>query len=120
MTTAFTLLILIGGLVFLYSGEKKQDIIGKAELIIDFGGGNKRAFEGNIVKNETLIDALNQASRVGNFSYKIDGKNNLSTINNFANSQNKAWRWYLNDEKIDSLANGIVLKANDKILVKYE
>ncbi|MDO8443463.1 MAG: hypothetical protein Q7S78_00510 [Candidatus Azambacteria bacterium] len=118
--TALLFLTLIGGIVFLYSGQEKQNIVSKAELTIDFGDGNKRAFEGGIVANETLVDALNQASRVGNFSYKIDDKNNLSAINNFTSGKDKTWRWYLNDKKIDSLTDGIVLKSNDKILVKYE
>ena len=109
MITAFLFLILISGFIFLYSGQEKQNIIGKAELIIDFGDGNKRAFEGEIVENETLIDALNQASKAGNFSSEeiILNKNN-------------SWHWYLNNKKIESLAGGVILKSNDKILVKYE
>ena len=120
MITALLLAALVGGLAFLYSGEEKQNIIGKAELMIDFGDGNKRAFEGEIVENETPVDALNQASKIGNFSYKIDEKNNLSAINNFTGDKDKTWQWYLNDKKMDSLIDGIVLKSNDKILVKYE
>jgi len=120
MIVALLLAVLVGSLVFLYSGEEKQRIIGKAELIIDFGDGNKRAFEGEIVENETIVDALNQSSKIGNFSYKIDEKNNLSAINNFTGDKDKAWRWYLNDKKIDDLTNRVVLKSNDKILVKYE
>lgn len=125
---ALLFLALVGGLVFWYSGKEKQNtitkeqqnIIGKAELIIDFGNGNKRAFEGEIVENETLVDVLNQAAKVGNFSYKIDEKNNLSAINSFTGGKDKIWRWYLNDKKIDNLIGGIVLKSNDKILVRYE
>ncbi|MBU2082240.1 hypothetical protein KKH14_02320 [Patescibacteria group bacterium] len=117
---ALLLAALVGGLALLYSGEEKQNIIGKAELMIDFGDGNKRAFEGEIVENETPVDALNQASKIGNFSYKIDEKNNLSAINNFTGDKDKMWQWYLNDKKMDSLIGGIVLKSNDKILVKYE
>ena len=120
MITALLLAALVGGLAFLYSGEEKQNIIGKAELMIDFGDGNKRAFEGEIVENETPVDALNQASKIGNFSYKIDEKNNLSAINNFTGDKDKTWQWYLNDKKMDSLIDGVVLKSNDKILVKYE
>ena len=120
MITALLLVALVGGLAFLYSGEEKQNIIGKAELMIDFGDGSKRAFEGEIVENETPVDALNQASKIGNFSYKIDEKNNLSAINNFTGDKDKTWQWYLNDKKMDSLIDGIVLKSNDKILVKYE
>ncbi len=106
---AFLLAALVSGFIFLYSGQEKQNIIGKAELIIDFGNGNKRAFEGEIIENETLINALNQASKAGNFSSE-----------EIILNKNKSWHWYLNEKKIDSLAGGIILKSNDKILVKYE
>lgn len=109
MIVALLLAVLVGGLVFLYSGEEKQNIIGKAELTIDFGDGNKRAFEGEIVENETLIDALNQASKAGNFSSE-----------EIILNKDKSWHWYLNDEKMDNLTDRVVLKSNDKILVKYE
>ena len=117
---ALLLVSLIGGLVFSRSGEKKQAIVGKVELIIDFGNGSKRAFEGEIVDNEALVDALNQASKVGNFSYEIDARNNIFAINDVAGGGDKAWRVYLNDKKMDGLTSGVALKSNDKILVKYE
>ncbi len=106
---ALLLAVLVGGLVFLYSGEEKQNIIGKAELIIDFGNGNKRTFEGEIVENETPVDALNQASKAGNFSSE-----------EIILNKDKSWHWYLNDKKMESLTDGVILKSNDKILVKYE
>jgi len=109
MIIALLLAALIGGLVFLYPDEERQNIIGEAELIIDFGDGNRRAFEGEIVENETPVDALNQASKAGNFSSE-----------EIILNKDKSWHWYLNDKKLGGLTDGVVLKSNDKILVKYE
>ena len=109
MIAALLLVALVGGLAFLYSGEERQNIIGKAELTIDFGDGNKRAFEGEIVENETPVDALNQASKAGNFSSE-----------EIILNKDKSWHWYLNDKKMGNLTDRVILKSNDKILVKYE
>lgn len=130
MLAALLLLILCGSVIFWFSSAKKQDnnvsqflapkIIGKAELTIDFGNGEKRVFEGEIIENETLIDVLTQASLAGKFSYKLDNKNNLAAIENFAAKAGKSWHWRLNDEKISKPLNEIILKSGDKILIKYE
>ncbi len=95
-------------------------IIGTAVLTIDFGDGNKRSFEGEIVEGETSLDALAQAAKAGNFSYKMNGNNELIAIENVAQKKNKFWRWYLDDKKIDRPLNDIVLKSGDKMLTRYE
>lgn len=128
MLAALLLLILSAGAIFWFSGKRQDNnisqsapkILGKAELIINFGDGKERNFGGEIIEGETLFDALNQASKAGNFSYQLDEKNNLAAIDNFARNKNKSWRWYLNDKKIDKSPNEIILKSGDEILIKYE
>ncbi|MDO8743195.1 MAG: hypothetical protein Q7J30_01375 [Candidatus Azambacteria bacterium] len=102
------------------SQPKLPAIIGMAVLTIDFGDGSKRSFEGEIVAGETSLDALAQASKAGNFSYKMNGNNELIAIENVAQKKNKRWRWYLDDKKIDRPLNEIVLKSGDKMLTRYE
>ncbi|MCX6813818.1 MAG: DUF4430 domain-containing protein [Candidatus Azambacteria bacterium] len=127
MLFALLLLILSASVIFWFSGNKQDNnisqsapkIIGQAELTVDFGNGQKRVFEGEIIDGETLLDALNQASKAGNFSYKLDEKNNLAVIEDFIRNNNKSWHWYLNDKKIDKSLNEIILKSGDKILIKY-
>lgn len=124
--SAVSFLILSGFLIFqfsyLKSGLKTQSpkIIGRASLTIDFGNGEKRAFEGEIAEGETLVHALGQAAKAGNFSYKLDEKNNLAAIDDFSGGKNKSWFWYLNGEKISKPINEISLKSGDKILIKHE
>jgi len=139
MLAALLLLILTGGIAFWSSGIKKQSndvsqsltpkIIGKAELTIDFGNGKKRVFEGDIVERETLVGVLIQASKAGNFSYKLDGGDNLAIVSlwdisqgekNFTAKAGKSWHWYLNDKKLNKSLNEIILKNGDKILIRYE
>ncbi|OGD24800.1 hypothetical protein A2819_00970 [Candidatus Azambacteria bacterium RIFCSPHIGHO2_01_FULL_40_24] len=118
--TAVLLLILSSAAVFWVPQALQPKIIGQANLTIDFGNGNKRAFEGNIVENETLIDVLNQAARAGEFSYKLNGKNNLDSISQLANNNQKSWQWYLNGEKINKQPGEITVKSDNNVLIKYE
>lgn len=99
--------------------SRREKIIGVASLTIDFGN-EKRAFEGEIVEGETILNALHQASQAGNFKYQIDGKNNLAAIENFVKNDKKSWQWYLNDQKISKLPDEFLLKDGDRILIRYE
>lgn len=128
MAAAVLLLILSAGAIFWSSNVNNNNasrvlppkIIGQAALTVDFGDGKERNFEGEIIEGETLLDALSQASKAGNFSYKLDEKNNLAAIDNFTRSKNKSWYWYLNDKKIDKLLGEIILKSGDEILLQYK
>lgn len=128
---AVLLLVLSIGVVFWLSGIKNQinyntsrvlplKIIGKAGLTIDFGNDRIRAFEGNIVEKETLIDVLNQAARAGDFSYKLSEKNDLASISELASGGRKSWYWYINGKKINKQPGGTIVKPDDNILIKYE
>lgn len=126
MIGAIFLLILGGFLVFWFSSSdfrlktQSPKIIGQAALTIDFGNGEKRVFEGDIVENETLANALVQASKAGDFSYKLDQKNNLAAVERFTNDGKKSWHWYLNGKKIDKSLNETIIEDGDNILIKYE
>ena len=121
--SAVCLLLLSGFVIFSLSFKPaliSQKIAGKAVLTVDFGNGDKRSFEGEIIEGETVIDALTQASLAGSFSYKLDEKNNLASIGNFIKDNNKTWQWYLNEKKISEPLNKVQLNANDRVLIKYE
>ncbi len=116
ITVAVLLLILSWIFILQFSGANKlkdgtiqaPKIIGTAFLTIDFGNGQKRAFEGAIVENETVVDALNQASKAGGFS-----------IETFVANKEKSWHWYLNNQSVKSPLHEIILSPNDEILIKY-
>lgn len=128
MLAALLLLILSASAIFWFSGNRRDNdilqlapkILGKATLTTDFGNGSERVFEGDIVEGETLLDALSQASKAGNFSYQLDEKNNLAAIDSFTRNKDKSWYWYLNDEKINKPLGEIILKSGDEILLQYK
>ena len=107
--SAVLLLSLSAGAIFLFSGNKRDNdvsrsstpkIIGEANLTVDFGDGERRAFEGSIIENETLIDVLNQAARAGDFSYKLNEESDLASIGGLVGGGKKSLHWYLNEKKI--------------------
>jgi|SRR3989344_3131480 len=102
------------------SNNQILGIIGKAFLTIDFGNGQKRFFEGDIVDDETFVDIFNKASIAGKFSYVFDGKNSIVSVNGTNNGNEKSWHLYINDKNIDELLSKIIIKNYDKVFVKYE
>ena len=129
MLAALLFLILSAGVVFWFSGKRQDNnisqsltpkIIGKAVLTVDFSDGKERNFEGEIIEGETILNALSQASKAGNFSYELDEKNDLAAVDNFIRSKNKSWYWYLNDKNIDKSLSEIILKSGDEILLQYK
>lgn len=126
--TAVLLLILGRFLVFQFSGNGKlkgsavqaPKIIGETSLTIDFGNGQKRAFKGEIVENENLLNVLNQAAKAGNLNYKLDEKNNIAAIGTFAATKTKTWQWHVNGKTVEKPIYEVIVRPNDEILIKYE
>ena len=130
---SISLLILIGFIVFKFSPGVSRflnplpQVIGKSVLTIDFGNDKKRAFEGDIVEKENLLDVLYQASKAGSFSYKLDENSDVVFIEDislkdkkFSKNNNKSWQWYINDKKIIEPPSKISPRDGDNILIKYE
>lgn len=129
--SAILLLTLSINVIFWSSVAKNQNninvsrvlpikIIGNAKLTVDFGNGDKRVFEGSIIKNETLIDVLNQAARAGDFSYKLNKESGVASIGKLAGDGKKSWYWYINGKKVNQSIGEITVKSNDSVLIKYE
>lgn len=127
------LLVLIGFIVFKFSPgvsrflNPSPQVIGKSTLTINFGNDKKRAFSGDVVLNENLLDVLTQASMAGNFSYKLNEKSEVVSVEgipledkNSLKNNNKYWQWYLNNEKIVESPGKINPRNGDSILLKYE
>lgn len=92
-----------------------------ARLTIKFDTKNARTFEGPVVKNMTVLQALNSASRGGGFDvrYSLDknGGVNLASIGTSFNGA-KSWHFYINGkllqaEELDKarIKNGDVIEA---------
>ena len=70
--------------------------------------------------NRNTLDALKIISSVNNFSYKIDDKNQIESMGDIKNTQNKNWHVYLNSSKISKSLDQVLLKINDVLEFKYE
>lgn len=96
-----------------------------ATLAINFDN-LKRSFEGEIMEDTTVLDALNMAMAVGKIklNYVLDDKNQtwVMEINDHLNRVgDKHFAFFLNDNPVDSKdLNKVNLKAGDSIVIKYE
>lgn len=98
---------------------------GLATLIINTKT-ERRIFEGEVVKDMTILDALNMATAVGKIelNYAIDdsGKVSVLEINGHTNNDSdKYFVFYLNSKKIDTKdLNKKTIRGGDKIEIQYE
>ena len=96
-----------------------------ATLAINFDN-LKRSFEGEVVEDMTVLDALNMAMAVGKIklNYALDQKNQtwVMEINDHLNKVgNKHFAFFLNDKRIDSEnLNKTRIKHGDSVVIKYE
>ena len=96
-----------------------------ASLTVNFNSPN-RYFEGEVVENMTVLDALNMAMAAGKIklNYALDDKNQtlVMEINDHLNKVgDRNFAFYLNDKKIDSKdLNKTRIEAGDKVVIKYE
>ena len=89
-----------------------------ASLILDYGNGHKRKFEGRVVQNMTVLDALMASARAGRF--KIKSNSQVEVIDGIENTEQKKWICYLNNKKIDSSPAQYIIKPRDRIECKYQ
>lgn len=117
------LLIVLAGVIYLFklSFDLPDDnIAGIATLVINFET-EKRFFEGEVVKNMTILDALNVASSVGKIklNYAIDesGNVNVREIDGHTNGvSNKYFVFYLNSKKVAARdLNKKTVRNEDKV-----
>ena len=98
---------------------------GLATLAVNFDN-LKRSFEGEVVEDMTILDALNMAMAVGQIklNYVLDDRNQtwVMEINDHLNRVgDKHFAFFLHDKQIDSKdLNKVHLKAGDSIVIRYE
>jgi hypothetical protein len=96
-----------------------------ARVEIDLGD-SRRVFEGEIMDDMSVLDAILASSRAGEieFSYALlNDRTDILRINSHAEDglNEKAWNFYLNKEKIEKdEIHRIKIKPGDEILIKFE
>ncbi|MBI2055750.1 MAG: hypothetical protein HYT42_02570 [Candidatus Sungbacteria bacterium] len=100
-------------------GESSPDVRGR--LVIDFGNGRKRAFEGEVRLGMTVLLALRAAEKAGNFKTVLDERGRIVDIAGVKNNSEKRWRTDLNGLPVNNGSlNKTAVSAGDKIIFRYE
>ena len=95
-----------------------------ARLVIKFDANNARTFEGPVVKDMTVLQALLSASRGGDFDvrYSLDKNSgvNLASIDHLSNGA-KSWHFYLNGGLIKAgELDKVIIERGDLIEARHE
>jgi len=96
-----------------------------ATLSLNFDNVN-RFFEGEVLEDMTMLDALNMATTVGKikFNYILNDQNLtlIMEINDHKNETgDRKFLFFINDKKIDSEdLNKVLVKAGDSMVITYE
>lgn len=96
-----------------------------ATLAINFDNLN-RSFEGEVLEDMTVLDALNMAMAAGKIKlvYVLDENNQtwVMEINDHMNKQGgNYFTFYLNNKQIDSKdLNRVSIRAGDSMVITYE
>lgn len=122
----WVVVILVVGVSFFYITFNLPASNGgdSARLTIKFDANDTRAFEGPVIKDMTILQALNSASRGGDldirYSLGKDGSVNLASIGGSFNGA-KSWHFYLNGELIKTgELDKVRIKKGDLIEARYE
>ena len=113
------LLIVLGCLIFLIKWSLKDTNSDMAYLELQVNS-QRRAFEGRVGEEMTLLDALYLASRAGNIDFKYTPQPQANaSILQLSGINQKEYEIYLNSTKIplDRLSTERI-RANDNIIVK--
>lgn len=111
------LLIVLACLIFLVSWSFKNTGSNTAYLELQING-QRRAFEGRVGEDMTLLDALYLASRAGNIEFQYIPRANASILQ-ISGIDQKNYEVYLNSTKVplDQL-NNRKISVSDSAIVK--
>ena len=123
-------IVVVGGLFVFFKVNLPASPAGgpadQSQLVLDFGNGEVRQFQGLVIPGMTVLDVLNSASLGGNFDFRYsiddDGTLKVAKIGDIANLADRpSWHFYLNGKPINVGDLGhTTIKAGDQIEAKYE
>lgn len=117
---SWQIIAVLGVLGFLYLISPTK---GEATLIFDLGN-QSRTFKGDVVRDMTILDALNAASIAGNitFQFVVDGDNSTKVIaldQYTFDADTSGLFIFKNNERLElSHINRIIIQPNDRITVR--
>ena len=111
--------------LFNFYSINEQGFSNAARIEIDYGT-KRRAFEGDVLSDMSILDALLAASRGGSFEVRyalLNDNTDIMKINDLSEDglNGKSWHFYLNGGEIraDEI-HKVKIKSGDKILVEFK
>ena len=92
----------------------------KGRIGVDFGNGERRAFEGRLYTGMTILAALREAEQVGNFKTQTDERGKIVGIAGVKNNGRKNWRMYVNSIPVSEFPGRMDIKSGDNVIFRYE
>lgn len=106
------------------SSFEEYGAFGKASLLLNFGDGKMRKFEGDTVGGMTVYDALNQSAKAGGFEVETtleEGSVVVEAIDGVRNRKDKTWHFYLNESfKNRTSPLNYSIRNGDVVEFRYE
>lgn len=103
-----------------FPAAKQKNINTPVKVMIDFGNGKKRAFEGSIDSPITAGQALRGAAEAGGMPLKITLAGDVTEIGQLRNQADKRWKWYLNGNLQTRSILDVIVHGGNKVLLRYE
>ncbi len=123
----FWAVLVVGGVSFLFFRfELPVSVARQSSLVLDFGNGVSRKFQGPAIPGMTILETIYAASANNDldFRYSIDenGVLKIAKIGNVVNLTDAIrWNFYLNGRSINGGdINRAIIRAGDRIDAKYE
>lgn len=105
---AIIIAVLVGLQIYSLSlspGQKQQDIaeVGNARLVLDWGDGSRRMFEGGTIEGMSVWHALVQSAKAGNFEVDYEGDNGAIKVEKIAGvgEPEGSWFFLLNGQELN-------------------
>ncbi|MBI2063347.1 MAG: hypothetical protein HYT61_03900 [Candidatus Yanofskybacteria bacterium] len=122
--TWIAVVLVLGAALFYFKVDLSRNAM-NAQLSINFPDGQSRKFEGPVVTDMTVLEALYSSFLGDNFELKYSMREDnsvvLAKIGDAVKFGNHDWHFYLNGKPVKtSDINKIRIKAGDFIEVDYE
>lgn len=93
----------------------------RSRVYIDFGDGTKRAFEGRMLNSMAIKYILAASSEAGNLEIILTkDQKKITAVAGVANSADKKWDIYLNDDDRPIENVSVLMRPGDKATLIYK
>jgi len=94
-----------------------------AYLLIDYGNGKKRFFEGEVIEGlnlKTLLEFLAEDKKISSTKFRKSQKGFVLESLEGLKNNSKSWKCYLNGKLVEENLEKIFIKKGDKVELIYQ